>query len=459
MKYLLIALVAALLFVPFLGAVHLFDQEEINLATAAHEMVMSRHYSTVQINSRPFPPLFVWMQAGSMLLFGVNDVAVRFPNAVIGVITLVLLFGIGKKLVDERLGFWWALVYAGSWLPHLFLKSGISDPVFNFFIFLSIYFAFRTGYNSKSLRMAIFSGLFLGLAVLTNGLAAIIPVLLCLLIYWIWNKGKMSVHLPHLGLIVLFSFVPTLVWLGYEVIAHGWSFAKEFTVYQLQLPATAVGGYSGPIYYYWAILLIGCFPASAFLFTYLQGKKKTIYATPAAIETKDFKVWMWVLFWVALLLFSIMQTSAVHYFSLCYLPLSFLAAWQVYRFSERKQRLHGWSIAVLLFLGILLGLAITLLPLAGVYREMLTPYIGRQFAVTGLKTGVPWSVAETAYGIGYMILVIISGALLMRRQIPKGLLCLFISSIVMIQIAIVHFAPKIAARAGVFHAEAQRIKT
>ena len=213
--------------------------------------------------------------------------------------------------------------------------------------------------------------------------------------------------------------------LGYEVIAHGWSFAKEFTVYQLQLPATAVGGYSGPIYYYWAILLIGCFPASAFLFTYLQGKKKTIYATPAAIETKDFKVWMWVLFWVALLLFSIMQTSTVHYFSLCYLPLSFLAAWQVYRFSERKQRLHGWSIAVLLFLGILLGLAITLLPLAGVYREMLTPYIGRQFAVTGLKTGVPWSVAETAYGIGYMILVIISGALLMyfalHRKLPAQL--------------------------------------
>ena len=122
MKYLLIALVAALLFVPFLGAVHLFDQDEINLATAAHEMVMSRHYSTVQINSRPLPPLFVWMQAGSMLLFGVNDFAVRFPNAVIGVITLVLLFGIGKKLVDERLGFWWALVsaalaiLAGGWL-------------------------------------------------------------------------------------------------------------------------------------------------------------------------------------------------------------------------------------------------------------------------------------------------------------------------------------------------------
>lgn len=35
MKYLLIALVAALLFIPFLGAVHLFDWDEINFAEAA----------------------------------------------------------------------------------------------------------------------------------------------------------------------------------------------------------------------------------------------------------------------------------------------------------------------------------------------------------------------------------------------------------------------------------------
>jgi len=402
----------------------------------------------VQIDFRPFwekPPLFIWMQAGSMHLFGVNDFAARFPNAIIGITTLISLFAIGKKTVDERFGFWWALVYAGSWLPHFYFKSGIIDPTFNFFIFLSIYFAYRIGYNSKPFRMAILSGLFLGLAVLTKGPVAILVALLCLLIYWIWNKGKISIRFSHIGLIALFACVTTLLWFGYEIVAHGWWFVNEFVAYQIRLLTTEDAGHGGPFFYHWIVLLIGCFPASTFLFTYLQSRKKTIYSTPAAIELKDFKVWMWVLFWVVLILFSIVKTKIVHYSSLCYFPLSFLAAWQVYLLSEGKQRLRGWNIALILFIGIVLGLAIAVLPLVGVYKDMLIPYIGDKFAVANLQADVPWSIAEAGYGAGYIILVIVSSVLLIRRKISKGLLCLFISSILVIQVTVVHFVPKIEA--------------
>lgn len=448
MKYLLIALVAALLFIPFLGAVHLFDWDEINFAEAAREMIVSHNYSQVQIDFRPFwekPPLFIWMQVGSMMIFGVNDFAARFPNAIIGIATIVSLFAIGKKLADEKFGFWWALVYAGSWLPQFYFKSGIIDPTFNFFIFLSIYFAYRISYNPKTFRMAILSGLFLGLAVLTKGPAAILVALLTLLVYWIWNKGKISIGFAHIGLIALFASFTTLLWFGYEILTHGWWFVNEFVAYQIRLLTTEDAGHGGPFFYHWIVLLIGCFPASTFLFTYLQSRKKTIYSTPAATETKDFKVWMWVLFWVVLILFSIVKTKIVHYSSLCYFPLSFLAAWQVYKLSEGKQQLRGWNIALILFIGLVLGLAIALLPLVGVYKDMLIPYIGDRFAAANLQAVVPWSATEAAYGAGYMILVIVSGVLLMRKQITKGLLCLFISSILAIQVTVLHFVPKIEA--------------
>ncbi|NLU94612.1 ArnT family glycosyltransferase [Chitinophaga sp. Ak27] len=447
MKYLLIALVAALLFIPFLGAVHLFDWDEINFAEAAREMIVSHHFSQVQIDFRPFwekPPLFIWMQAGSMMLFGINDFAARFPNAIVGIATLVTLFAIGKKLADDRLGFWWALVYAGSWLPHFYFKSGIIDPTFNFFIFLAIYFAYRIGYHPKPARMAIFSGLFLGLAVLTKGPVAILVALLTLLVYWIWNKGKISIRFAHLGLIALFASITTLLWFGYEIIAHGWWFVNEFVAYQIRLLTTEDAGHGGPFFYHWVVLLIGCFPASTFLFTYLRKRKKTIYTTSAATEIKDFKVWMWVMFWVALILFSIVKTKIVHYSSLCYFPLSFLAAWQVYKLAEGKLQLRGWNIALLLFVGIVLGLAIAILPLVGIYKDMLIPYVDK-FAAGNLQAAVSWSPAEMAYGISYIILVIISGSLLMRRKVTNGLLCLFISSIVVIQISVLHFVPKIEA--------------
>ena len=53
--------VGVLLFVPFLGKVHLFDWDEINFAESAREMIVTGNYSRVMIDYQPFwekPPLF-----------------------------------------------------------------------------------------------------------------------------------------------------------------------------------------------------------------------------------------------------------------------------------------------------------------------------------------------------------------------------------------------------------------
>ena len=51
--YLLITLLASLLFIPFLGGTHLFDWDEINFAESAREMIVTGDYLTVQINFNP----------------------------------------------------------------------------------------------------------------------------------------------------------------------------------------------------------------------------------------------------------------------------------------------------------------------------------------------------------------------------------------------------------------------
>lgn len=102
-----IASIAALMFIPFLGGVHLFDWDEINFAESAREMIVTGDYLTVQINFLPFhekPPLFIWMQVLSMKLFGVNEFAARFPNAICGIVTLLILFNLGKKMRDNLFG-------------------------------------------------------------------------------------------------------------------------------------------------------------------------------------------------------------------------------------------------------------------------------------------------------------------------------------------------------------------
>jgi 4-amino-4-deoxy-L-arabinose transferase-like glycosyltransferase len=51
---LLVVLWGALLFLPFLGAAHLFDWDEINFAESAREMLVTGNYQQVQINYKPF---------------------------------------------------------------------------------------------------------------------------------------------------------------------------------------------------------------------------------------------------------------------------------------------------------------------------------------------------------------------------------------------------------------------
>jgi hypothetical protein len=82
--------VGVLFFLPGLGAVHLFDWDEINFAEIAREMVVTGNWGQPQIDFEPFhekPPLFMWLQALSM---NVRRGRVRgaLPNASVGILTL-----------------------------------------------------------------------------------------------------------------------------------------------------------------------------------------------------------------------------------------------------------------------------------------------------------------------------------------------------------------------------------
>jgi hypothetical protein len=84
------------------------------------------------------------------------------------------------------------------------------------------------------------------------------------------------------------------------------------------------------------------------------------------------------------------------------------------------------------------------LPLIGLYKEKLIPYIQDPFAVGNLKANVPWSIAECTFGLAYMILVIVA-VYIMRQAFAKGMILMLIVQLFMIQITILHFTPKIEA--------------
>jgi 4-amino-4-deoxy-L-arabinose transferase-like glycosyltransferase len=264
----LLIFISLALFLPFNGLVHLFDWDEINFAESAREMIVSGDYSTVRINFLPFwekPPLFIWMQVISMKVFGINEFAARFPNAICGMMSLLVIFEIGRSLKNHKFGLLWAMAYGASVLPFLYFKSGIIDPWFNLFIFSSIYFAFRhISGNEKGKKRKydiVLSAAILGLAVLTKGPVAILLFGLTFLIFlMIKRKFKCLKWLD----ILIFSIV--LILTGgayhiYQLLTGHWQLVYDFFIYQIRLMKTEDAGHGGSLFYHPIVLFVGVFPS------------------------------------------------------------------------------------------------------------------------------------------------------------------------------------------------------
>ncbi len=422
---LLIAL-GCLFFFPFLGRVHLFDWDEINFAESAREMIVSGNYARVQINFQPFwqkPPLFFWLQALAMHGFGINEYAARFPNAVIGVLTLVVLFFVGRRLHNARFGLLWALGYLGSITPHFYFKTAIIDPTFNFFIFVGVWFLYRATVE-KEVRNVALAGLFLGLAVLTKGpVGALLPGL-TLGVIWAVNRFQPLLSWRAIGLMLLVGLLVTSTWFGLEVAQNGPWFLVEFIKYQIVLFSTPDAGHAQPFYYHFVVVLLGAFPLSVLAIRYLTSIRPNKADAP-------FLSWMVALFWVVMIIFSIVKTKIVHYSSMAWFPVSYLAAYHLHQVLTGKVMWHRWTTIGLLVVGGILGIVLTAAPLVGMNKDLLIPYINDPFAVANLQANVVWNGWEWLIGALWLV-VLITCVLRLRQQTYQAAVGLFLATATML---------------------------
>lgn len=423
-NYLLIALLGGLFFVPFLGASHLFDWDEINFAESAREMILTGNYSTVQINYQPFwekPPLFFWMQVLAMKAFNVfsdtsgfsPEFGARFPNAMIGIATLLVFYSIGKKLYNSKFGLLWAIAYLGSFTPHLYFKSGIIDPTFNLFIFLGVWFLARiiTPINNSpamGLKGAILSGLFIGLAILTKGPVGGLLWGLTFLSFWGAGGFKIQFLLNSIKPVLVsigVAFLVACIWFGLSIYENGIALFQDFIAYQIRLLTTGDAGHEQPFYYHFLVVLLGCFPISVFAIRnlgFVKVPKTNVSSSDAEVWADTiFRKWMIVLFWVVMILFTIVKTKIVHYSSMAWFPVSFLAAHTLYQWLAGKFKWNNWLSFGVIFIGGLMAIALALVPIVGMYSDHITPFIKDSFVVGNLQAPVQWSGTEPFIGLIY----------------------------------------------------------
>jgi 4-amino-4-deoxy-L-arabinose transferase-like glycosyltransferase len=415
--YLVIILAGSLLFFPFLGRVALFDWDEINFAEIAREMIVTKDYLNVQINFQPFwekPPLFIWMQVLSMKLFGVNEFAARFPNALGGIITLLVLYEMGRKIFSARLGLLWALVYAGSILPFIYFKSGIIDPWFNLFIFTGVFFATLFLIEEKSRNLKIFaSGLFIGLAVLTKGPVALLIFGLAALAYLITVRFRVKIGLVHVLLFLAGLVITGGSWFAIQILNGHSDTVRDFIVYQVRLFSTKDAGHGGFPGYHIVVLLFGLFPASAFLFGGLKSSSEE-----NTLQNTWRKICI-ILMLTVIILFEIVQTKIVHYSSLAYFPMTFLAVLSIHRVLKGEGKFSKLTRILLQSIYVVIVLAILAICLAGFYKDKLigSGLIKDPFALGNLEAYVTWTGFEMV--IAALLILAVELFFLLKKPVLK----------------------------------------
>ncbi|MFN0012914.1 MAG: ArnT family glycosyltransferase [Saprospiraceae bacterium] len=448
---LLFALLGALFFIPFLGGVHLFDWDEINFAEISREMIVLDDYLRVHVNFQPFwekPPFFFWLQVLAMKTFGTGEFAARLPNAICGMLTLAVVYSIGKKLYDARFGAIWATVYLGTILPFLYFKSGIIDPWFNLFIFLGLYF-FILAYWKKDAVPGIellrnrwwylfLGGFFIGMGILTKGQAAYLLAVLTMGVYWLSKRLRLYVNVPQFLFFTAAATLVTFAWYGLEYWKNGPWFIVEFNKYQYRLFSTPDAGHGGFPGYHFVVLLVGCFPASIFAI-------RAFFRLPDEEHEhqQDFRRWMKYLFWVVLILFSIVKSKIVHYSSMCYFPLTFLAAVVLAKILRGEIAFALWMKVLLATIGGLFVIATLALPFVGMNAELLKPLFKDPFAQASLAADVKWTGFEVLPGVFLLALLVLTLRWFGRGQEQRAFRWLFGGTAVFVLLTLVFFIKRI----------------
>lgn len=343
----------------------LFDWDELNFAESAREMNLTRNYLYVQIGFEPFwekPPFFIWLQALSERIFNSHDPWVyKLPNVLAGVFAVNWVYHLGDRLGKRMLGGFWALATLFTFAPFIYWRSGIIDPVFNLFIVLSIYQWYKiTQANLREERSHLYYllvGIFAGFAFLTKGPVAI--GIIGLVVLWVTAvRGKWHELLNWKLVLSLIGLVSVIgLWVFPLLQSNGDKFLEEFVAYQIILFQGQIEWHNQPWFYHIVVLFFLAFPASILALPHLFKNQ---------IMDRNVDIWnlfMRALFWVVLFVFSITTTKIIHYSSLCWWPLTYFGAYQVYLVHTNRWHFPK-ALVIPLFLSALgIGIVLWALPL------------------------------------------------------------------------------------------------
>jgi len=317
-------LVAAVLLSFFwqLGAIPLYDLDEGAFTEATREMLESGNYITPHKDGEPRydkPVLIYWLQAVSVKLLGLNELALRLPSALAATLWLLALWFFVRERLDTVTATVAALVMALTLEVSLIAKAATADAVLNLFLALSFFDIYRW-YLRPERSTLLRAYLWMGLGFLTKGPVAVFFPLVVSFLFFLSERSMKdwwrAVFAPLGWLVFLAVAVP---WYVAIYIDNGSGFFESFFLrHNLGRFGDTIHGHDGFFGYYFVVLPLIMLPFTGWFLRLVPAFART-WSDPL-----DRFLWMW--FGTVFVFFSFSGTKLPHYVLYGAVPLFILMA-------------------------------------------------------------------------------------------------------------------------------------
>ncbi|HBE79517.1 MAG TPA: phospholipid carrier-dependent glycosyltransferase [Firmicutes bacterium] len=325
----LLLLVSFYLFFAFNSYLCITDTVESNYALTAKEMTLSSNWLSPQIYGKYWydkPIFFYWQTAAAFKLFGFSEFAARFFPALMGILSILLMFWFSKKLSPANsMGLISGLILATCFEFWGIAKMVITDMTLFFFFngaLACFFLAYRGEAKQKNYYYLFY--LFCGFATLTKGPIGFLLPGLIILLFLGWSKNWSELKNMRLLPGIILFLVTAIPWYYMMYLKHGRDFLMNFFGVHNYLRATvAEHPRDNVFYYYFTILLLGFFPWIAFLPQTIKNWWSTTktWKNPDP-ETKFLILWIAIVF----LFFQLIATKYITYTFPILFPLALLTA-------------------------------------------------------------------------------------------------------------------------------------
>lgn len=353
-----------------IGNYALMDVDETRYVSMARDMFHSKDFLTLYLNGEYFfekPPLYFWGECLSFAIFGkINEFTARFPVALYGTLSVLLVYFTGKKIVSQRFGFISALILATTLEFVMLAKFAILDIVVTACIGFSVMFGFLTQFvqdkNKKYFWWLFY--IFSGLAVMAKGIPGFVVPFAVMFFVTLANKTFKQVFRPQYiipGFLLFFLIV--LPWHLIMFKIHDPLFFREYIIkHHLErfLNSNEINR-EQPFYFYIITVLWGLIPwvfsVIAVGVTKLKSFKK--FAVENLSDRHKFLLFNVIAFAVTMLFFSSSSTKLITYILPVYFFTAFLtgALWEGYMLNDKYKKPVNLSVYILGGICIFAGIA------------------------------------------------------------------------------------------------------